>query len=278
VAIVERFAKEDARISYKQNPVNLGVNGAFQEAIRLSSPCDFYCLSDQDDIWPLNRIDQFLNAAEKISKERPDESLPTLFVCQYEAFDHDQPRMSGITSAELLHIGRENIDWKKTLLAGNSLYGCCFFFNHSLKLLIERIPPGKTTHDYWIALVAAHVGRVVILPFTGTFYRQHSSNASYGAPSSNWIVKFRRIMRSLNEDIRSRQDMSSLFSELLAQHSGALSYKEKNRLAAASKSYLKGAGQLFLFQLRNRAWRLNFSGNLLRALACLMEARKRNNR
>lgn len=272
--IVKRLAESDARIFYKKNQANLGVNGSFQEAIRSAPQCDFYCLADQDDIWPDDRIEKFLSAALTPSDYAGDGPVPTLFVCQYQTFERS-PDNPGVTSARLLGIDKQNIDWKRTLIGGNSLYGCCFFFNDRLKSLIENIPCGKTTHDYWIALVAAYTGKIIVLPFIGTLYRQHASNASYGAPSQNWIVKLRRIKRSLNEDIRSRAGMSLLFSELLAQHSSVLSAQEKHRLERASASYLKGAMTLLMFQLTQRTWRLNPLGNVLRVMACFVQAVRR---
>lgn len=269
LAIVAQAAVQDGRIACQKNLVNAGVNRSFQAAIRAAPVADFYCLSDQDDLWPADRVAQFVAAAQG----RRDAG-PALFVCQFETFDDSPGAPAGVSSAGLLHLDRTGLDWKQLLLAGNALYGCCFFFNHALRVLIESIPEGRTTHDYWIALVAAYTGKIHILPFTGTLYRQHSSNASYGAPSKSWIVKLRRIRRSLREDIRSRGDMARLFGELLVQHRGALDAADQQRVGLAAAAYRRGGLHLLWFQVRHRAWRMNRPSNVLRALACVAEFTK----
>ena len=273
LAIVAGMAVSDDRISYKKNSENSGVNRSFQTAIRSAPVSDFYCLSDQDDIWPSDRLQQFVRAARQNIPLHGAVSGPALYVCQFETFD-DSNLGVPVSSADLLQLNRNDLDWKNLLLAGNLLYGCCFFFNHELRLLIEEIPEGRTTHDYWIALVAAYTGHIVVLPFTGTFYRQHTNNASYGAPSANWLVKLRRIRRSLKEDIRSRRDMMRLFTQLLSQHEGSLKNEEREKIGMAANAYRDGALQLLFFQIKQRAWRLNPLSNILRVLACMAEFAK----
>lgn len=266
--IVDAMAATDPRIAYKKNQINVGVNRSFQTAIRAAPASDFYCLSDQDDIWPLDRLEKFVRSAGNILNTASSPTGPALFVCQFETFDDTSGSEKGLSSADLLFLNRPGIDWKTLLLAGNSLYGCCFFFNHALRELIEDIPEGRTTHDYWIALVAAYTGKINILPFTGTLYRQHTNNASYGAPSRNWLVKLRRIRRSLKEDIRARQDMRRLFSELLIQHRVKLKDGDQRRIALAADAYDSGGLRLFSFQVKHGAWRMNGPSNILRVLAC----------
>lgn len=271
LSVVANFAASDNRISYKKNEVNFGVNRSFQEAILSCPDAEFYCLSDQDDIWPPDRLSQFIRSHESLRGTMPSD-IPVLFVCQYRVFQDGQAvDANSATSAKLLSLDKEHIDWKKTLLSGNSLYGCCFFFNHALKVLVEKIPAGRTTHDYWIALVAAYTGNIVLLPFVGTNYRQHTSNASYGAPTRNLMIKLKRIGRSIREDIRSRRDIGLLLAELLRLHELKLNEPDRLRLAKAVRAYDGGSLTLFWFQLSHGAWRPNFLGNLLRILACFVE-------
>ncbi len=272
VSILDGFAARDSRIQYGINPVNLGVNGSFREALRRCPSSEFYCLSDQDDLWPPDRIAQFMSSYEKLIADGADPTVPTLLVCQYRIFhDGEVCNDSSPTSFSLLSLDNPNINWKKTLLTGNSLYGCCFFFNSALKELIDEIPPGRTTHDYWITLVAAYLGNLVLVPFVGTHYRQHSSNASYGAPSRNWIVKFRRIRRSLDEDLRARKDICLLLSELRRQHGGRLRPAERDNLDDAVRAYKAGSLKLAWFQVSRGAWRQSLSANLLRLWSCMIE-------
>ena len=269
--VVAAVVGDDSRVNFRRNSVNLGVNQSFGEVIAGAQRSDFYCLSDQDDLWPDGRLSQFIAIASEA-----DEKIPTLYVCQYQVFSGDvKAGVSPEASFELLSLNSANIDWKRNLLSGNSLYGCCFFFNHALKELLGSIPKGRTTHDYWIALVAAYTGRIVLLPFVGTFYRQHTNNASYGAPSRNWRIKFSRLGRSLSEDIRARIDISTLFAALVAQHGNRLAAMDKVRLAQAAKAYEAGSVALIWFQIREKVWRPNLSANILRVAACLLQIFRR---
>lgn len=270
VAKLERWAAVDERLAISASTSNRGVNGSFQRGLKLVEKCDFYCLSDQDDIWPTNRLSSFLAEAERTT-ERIGVDTPILFVCQYRTFYDETSLQGNSTSAELLGILNPDSRWKSELLAGNPLYGCCFFFNHALKSRIEEIPVGRTTHDYWIALVASYLGEIYVLPFIGTHYRQHANNASFGAPSNSLMTKVRRIRRSIREELRGRGDVSLLLVELLRQHGYQLGESDRALLEKGAAAYRRGAMSLIWFQLSHRIWKKRFLANLLRCISCLVE-------
>jgi len=62
-------------------------------------------------------------------------------------------------------------------LFGNTIPGFTMMFNKELRdLVIQATPKNIVLHDSWTAAVAAFMGRIDYLNYTGAFYRQHSSN------------------------------------------------------------------------------------------------------
>lgn len=250
---------------------NMGVNQGFQAALQRCPESAWYAFSDQDDVWPRDRIERFLTHAHARSHGH-ETAQPLLLVCQFAAFEKTLPTPGQPTSLQLLRHGDASIPWAHSLLAANPMYGCCFFFNEALRALVGNIPPGKTTHDYWIALLAAYFGRIEVLDFVGTYYRQHGANASYGAPRAGWLNKLGTVRRSMAADRRSRLDMLPLIEGLLTHPRQAeLKPQDRALLQAALAAYQRGGLALLAFQRRQGVWARRGSQNALRALSCLTD-------
>lgn len=271
--LLNSYASEDSRVSVCAMSKNVGVNGAFGEAVLRCPESDWYALADQDDFWPADRIENFLHEVRLRGYEN-NEPIPVLFVCQFLSVASDSvlDGSGGVHSREL-GILNSGIDWPRVLMAGNPLYGCCFFFNKALRDLVCPIPAGKTTHDYWISILAACLGRIHVVDFVGTHYRQHSSNASFGAPSSGVMGKFRNLNRSLLMDLRSRSDQMNVIDALKDRLSTAgLSKDNELLLSTFSVGYRKGGLYLLYCQVVNSVWRLGFAPNLVRVAACVLQS------
>jgi glycosyltransferase involved in cell wall biosynthesis len=75
-----------------------------------------------------------------------------------------------------------------TLLVMNSFPGCAMLANRALLDLALPIPPQAVMHDWWLALVAAACGRIIVVPEVLMEYRQHGGNA-VGAPVASWWAR-----------------------------------------------------------------------------------------
>jgi glycosyltransferase involved in cell wall biosynthesis len=268
-SILETAKESDPRF-HVQYGQNLGVNLSFSQALVSSPICDWYAFCDQDDWWPSTRTRDFLDFANHV-----DTRTPQLVVCQFVATQSGESSLlntTGTSSALLLGLLKDHIDWKKILLAGNPLYGCCFFFNHALREIAQLVPAGKTTHDYWFALNAAYCGHLKIAPFAGTMYRQHASNASLGAPKTRSLQKLFTLLDSVRRDIVARKDMYVLVDELIRRRSGALAVQDMRLLTMARHAYQSGGISLFLFQVQTCAWRPKITTNVVRLASCLAES------
>jgi glycosyltransferase involved in cell wall biosynthesis len=246
---------------------NLGVNRGFEAALQLCPPSDWYAFSDQDDLWPADRIERFV-----VHASARDPTVPLLLVCQFAVFQAALPQPGQQTSLTLLRHGDVRTPWVRSLLAANPFYGCCFFFNHALRERVGTIPQGKTTHDYWVALLAAYFGRIEILDFVGTYYRQHGANASFGAPRRGLWAKLGNVQRSLQADRRSRADMVPLIQGLLQHpHNAEIEPQDRSVLEQALTAYLRGGWALVDFQRRQGAWARRPTHNALRVVSCLSD-------
>jgi hypothetical protein len=58
----------------------------------------------------------------------------------------------------------------------NFVTGCASIFNRSLKNIAVPIPEAALVHDWWLALVAAGLGRIGRLSEATVLYRQHGRN------------------------------------------------------------------------------------------------------
>ena len=172
-----------------RNTPPLGVSKNFEQAI-LASTGDLIALCDQDDVWMDDRIS--IMTAEFVA--RPDLALlhsdailidadgvatgATLF----EALDLSGP------SQRAIHLGGAFDE----LLRRNLVTGATTMFRRSL--LPAAVPfPRAWLHDEWLAIVAATIAEVDLLPRPLTLYRQHGANEVGVAPLS-MVGKLRRML------------------------------------------------------------------------------------
>lgn len=154
---------EDNRIKLINGPKK-GLKQNFNNAIK-NSTGDIIFLSDQDDIWMENKV-------EEVLKEFEDEKIiliqhDTVVIDEnnniiYESFAKHRKVKTGII---------------KNLIK-NSYHGCCIAFRKELKKEILPIPENIYLHDEWIGLVAELNGKTKFIDEKLIEYRRHSSNTS----------------------------------------------------------------------------------------------------
>ena len=160
-----------------RNGKNLGSTKNFEKAIGLCQG-NIIALSDQDDVWLPNKLEQI----EKIFLGRPRLQM---------AFSDAE-----VVDAELRPLGYslwESVGFNRrlqgpftrgndflTLARGNVVTGATMAFRTEHRDLILPIP-NLWIHDAWIALLLAGVGQTAFLEDRLILYRQHANN-QIGAP------------------------------------------------------------------------------------------------
>jgi len=129
-------------------------------------------LSDQDDIWYMNRVEEIK------SQYRKNHNLLVL-INDCEIFNN-----SGIQEKSFFKIRKSRAGILKNIYK-NSYIGCCMVLRKELLNLALPIPKPMTMHDLWLGLVAEKYGTVKFLNKILVKYRRHDNNASEEINQSN---------------------------------------------------------------------------------------------
>lgn len=179
--IVSQF--NDNRIKVVQGPKS-GIVKNFENAI-YNATGDFIFISDQDDVWLDNKVQEFLTCFESNNDVHlvvsdctvVDSNLQTIRRSYFET------RNSGSGLLKNLYKG--------------GFHGCCMCFRKELLNHILPFPNNIPMHDWWIGLVAEAKGKTFFLDKTLLLYRRHGLNASSASERSTNSL-FIQIKHRLN--------------------------------------------------------------------------------
>jgi glycosyltransferase involved in cell wall biosynthesis len=216
IDILNNF-KKNSRIKtfINVNPTRKGVVGNFQNAIELCSG-DVIFLSDQDDIWALNKVEVFL----KIFASTPscgyvfsdanliDPSRNYLSKGLWESVGFDDRKVDLYSASNQLDV---------LLKGGHFVYGMTLAFRGEFKKYINPInsTSKELTHDTWIALFLSAIGsNGVAINERLVDYRQHQSQVVGAGKERNL---FQRIEYLLGPNKQVGNDYISALQELLGR-------------------------------------------------------------
>ncbi|AND79148.1 glycosyltransferase family 2 protein [Streptococcus pantholopis] len=181
--IIEQYVKKDRRIRFinADKRENIGVIQNFFTLVKYEK-ADYYFFSDQDDIWLQDKLEMTLKEAAKYEKNSPlvvytdlkivDRNLTVL----QESMIKTQ---SGHANTDLLAELTENTVTGGTMLINHAL---AEQWHHCRSLLM---------HDWYLALLASALGRLVYLDRATELYRQHDSNVlgarTWSKRMKNWL-------------------------------------------------------------------------------------------
>lgn len=168
--ILEEYEKLDKRIEVYYHKKNVGSTKNFEFLLsKVKAP--YYMLSDQDDIWFMNKVEKSLKKIE--------ESGCDLVFGDLEVVD-DKLNTVNDSFAKMKNLYNKimNDHNYEALFLNNYVTGCTII---SKKECLDKILPfPKNTkyliHDYWIALVISQTGRIAYMDEPLLKYRQHSGN------------------------------------------------------------------------------------------------------
>ena len=155
-----------------ENHPALGVAANFAQAIAACRG-DLIALSDQDDVWHPERLE----IITRYFAEHPDVTLVHGDARRVDADGRSLNR----SLFESLRVSRseqnriERGDALDALIRRNLVTGATAVFRRALAEQALPIPDGWI-HDEWLAMVAALIGRVAIVPGQLVDYRQHGGN------------------------------------------------------------------------------------------------------
>lgn len=160
VEIITQYTLQNQKIKFFQNEKNLGFNKNFEKAIRFSTG-KYIAISDQDDIWALNKIETLLN---QISDN--------WLIFSNSAYIDEDGKL--LNKNLLNNFSLCNKDFKSLLLynfvTGHTVLFKKDFLKHVLPL------PGLDYYDWYMGFVALYHKKLVYCDTSLTHYRIHQKS------------------------------------------------------------------------------------------------------
>lgn len=157
--LIEQYLRKDTRIRYFKNETNLGFNRNFENGFRLSQG-ELIAISDQDDIWIPNKIEELVqNLGDHI-----------LIYSNSELIDKDGTKLNARLDLDLIHVDNPSY---KSFLNDNFITGHTCLFKKELLNYALPIPEEIYFYDWWLGFTASYVGKIKYLKKVLTLYRIH---------------------------------------------------------------------------------------------------------
>ncbi|MCW2751992.1 MAG: rhamnosyltransferase [Aeromicrobium sp.] len=173
------------------NPEPLGVTSNFEQAIAACTG-ELIALSDQDDVWHDGRlavlVEPFI-ADRSVTLVHTDARLVD---ANGEPLGHSLSEALAVTDIE--RACEATGAAFEIFLRRNLVTGATVVFRSQL-FAVARPFPSQWVHDEWLAVIAAAVGRVVLLDQETIDYRQHGSN-QIGVRRPTLRYKIGRVLES----------------------------------------------------------------------------------
>ena len=192
---------------------------------------ELFMFCDHDDVWKKEKIARTLEAYQK-AEQKYEKNTPLLVFTDLEVVDADlNQRFSSMMKSQKLNTSSFTIE---RLAVQNAVTGNTMLFNKALRDLALPIPSQAIMHDYWIALTAALLGKIIYLDEPLILYRQHNDNVigSFKYDMINMLKKLYRSNHELRNTFYKKMDQLTV---LLARHSDKLDTEKSAMLASLQK-------------------------------------------
>lgn len=218
VEIIKNYQDKwgEDKLTYIQGPQKGFCMNFLSMVANRSFKGDYYAFCDQDDVWLPSKLEAALAFADK------NEILDNPFLYGGRTtYTRMNLEIIGDSPLYIFPCSFRNA------LVQNMLGGNTIFFNHASKLLLEKIGPVKAiSHDWWVYLVVAGVGGVVVYDKNSyTLYRQHSESQIGGGHTL--LNRINRISMLLKGRFR---EWTDLHIQLLEKNQDYLTFESRHIL------------------------------------------------
>ena len=175
LCILDKFAKQDPRISvFTDEKGNIGALRSYEELLK-KSESDYVMFCDQDDVWLPEKISHTAEGMQD-AESKFGVKTPLLVYSDLQVTDE---KLTTVDTSFWHYAGihPQNIVDFPTLAGKNCVTGCTTMINKTAKAVSLPFGEHALMHDHAIALsVIAHDGKLIENPHADILYRQHGSN------------------------------------------------------------------------------------------------------
>lgn len=166
--LLHDFARQDSRIRLidVEEQKNLGVIKSFHRLVQYEK-ADYYFFSDQDDVWLPDKLEVSLQEARLYPTDQPLLVYMDLTVVNQDL----QVMTESMIRSQSHHANTQLVQE----LTENTVTGGVAMINHTLAELWSEIED-ILMHDWYLALLASALGKLVFIDKPGELYRQHADN------------------------------------------------------------------------------------------------------
>lgn len=241
--ILEEYEKKDRRVEIYSHEKNMGVVANFEFLIdKVRS--EYFMFADQDDVWELDKIEKSLKKLEETDSD--------LVYTDLEVVDN---KLNQIEPSFWKQKGFYNKITKynnfESLYLNNYINGCTMLCKSSW--INEVLPLPKSSkyviHDYWIALIVSHNGKMAYVEEPTIKYRQHRKNQVGSSRKSDTLETFDEI-RNLFLQVKIEH------FETFVENEKVFKSNEIKKLNRDSLAYFKNLKSKEMFNFKN--WTLFF--------------------
>ncbi len=136
----------------------------------------FFC--DQDDVWLPSKIDCFSSTLSSFGES--NRQFPILVHSDLIVVDEKLNTIChSLWTYQKIFPQRNRL---REIVLVNTVTGCACAINLAMAKLASPIPSAAVMHDWWCAIVASELGRIVSISEPSVLYRQHANNSSGANP------------------------------------------------------------------------------------------------
>lgn len=194
----EKRYKDKIKVILSDKPSGSAKNNFF--SMLQYSKSDYIMTCDQDDVWFPGKIEITYNKMKQA--ENRDKDIPILVHTDLSVVDENLNTLcDSLFKMQNLDSNRDKLNH---LLVQNIVTGCTVMVNRSLLDYIEKLPTHAIMHDWWMALVASALGKIIFVGEQTVLYRQHDDN-DVGAKqvnSANYILKRLSDINNVKKSIK----------------------------------------------------------------------------
>lgn len=194
----EKRYKDKIKVIISDKPSGSAKNNFF--SMLQYSKSDYIMTCDQDDVWFPEKVKITYNKMKQA--ENKDKDIPILVHTDLSVVDENLNTIcDSLFKMQNLDSNRDKLNH---LLVQNIVTGCTVMVNRSLLDYIEAVPTHAIMHDWWMALIASALGKIIFVGTPTVLYRQHNNN-DVGAKqvnSANYILKRLSNINNVKKSIK----------------------------------------------------------------------------